>query len=112
MNSIDISYHDRTITQLKNSGGFQLIRNKKVSDGILDYDIFMRESIKYMESERSNNLINYEINLIYNIFELYKVQQLKDSAIVYKDDISKVNYPDDLKLLSYDDQKITWPVSR
>ena len=106
-NSIDISYHDRTITQLKNSGGFQLIRNKKVSDAILDYDIFMRESIKYMESDRTSNLINNDNILNYNMYELYKVQHLKDSAIVHKDDISKVNYPDDLKLLSYDDQKIT-----
>jgi len=32
------SYTDRTINQLKNSGNFRLIRNKKVSDMIMAYD--------------------------------------------------------------------------
>ena len=106
-NSIDITYHDRTITQLRNSGGFQLIRNKKVSDAIMDYDIFMREAIKFMESSRYSNLINNETQMNFNMFEFYKVVHLRDSAIIHKNDISKVNYPDDLKLLSYDDDKIT-----
>src|SRR5689334_1362467 len=34
----DYIYTDRTIQQLKNSGGMRLIRNKPVSDGIVDYD--------------------------------------------------------------------------
>ena len=105
-NSIDISYHDRTISQLKNSGGFQFVRNKQVSDAIVDYDIYMRESIKNVESNMSSNLINNDIMINYNFYEIYKVQHLQDSAIIYKNDISKVNYPDDLKLLSYDDDKI------
>lgn len=105
-NSIDISYHDRTISQLRNSGGFQLVRNKKVSDAIVDYDIYMRESIKIIESSRSTDLINNDIMINYNIYEIYKVQHLKDSAIIHKNEITKVDYPDDLKLLSYDDDKI------
>ena len=35
-------YSDRTIQQLKNSGGMRLIKNKTVSDGIMDYDAFVR----------------------------------------------------------------------
>jgi len=87
-NSIDITYHDRTITQLKNSGGFQLIQNKNVSDAIMDYDTYMRESIKFMESSRASNLINNETQVFFNTFEFYKVQHLRDSAIIYKNNIS------------------------
>ena len=32
-----VALHDRTIQQMKNSGGFRLIRNKKVSSAILEY---------------------------------------------------------------------------
>ena len=35
-------YTDRTILQLKNSGGMRLIKNKKASDGIMNYDAFVR----------------------------------------------------------------------
>ena len=35
-------YSDRTIQQLKSSGGMLLIKNKKAADGIMDYDAFVR----------------------------------------------------------------------
>lgn len=35
-------YSDRTIQQLKNSGGMRLIKNKKAANGIMDYDAFVR----------------------------------------------------------------------
>jgi len=38
-------YNDRTITQLKNSGGFRLIRNKKVANKIIAYDQFNNDAI-------------------------------------------------------------------
>ncbi len=41
---------DRTIQQLKSSGGMRLIKNKKVADGIIDYDGYVR---------------NYENNCLY-----------------------------------------------
>lgn len=44
-------YSDRTIEQLKNSGNFRLIRNKVVSDGIMDYDGFIRNYIGDMEDQ-------------------------------------------------------------
>ena len=33
-------YNDRTIAQLKNAGGFRLLRNKKVANSIIAYDLF------------------------------------------------------------------------
>jgi protein associated with RNAse G/E len=37
------------------------------------------------------------------MFELYKVEHLKDSAITHIEDMNKVAYSNELKLLSYDD---------
>jgi len=102
-NGIQLSYHDRTISQLRNSGGFGLISNQEVSDAVLDYDMYMRESIKFNESSRSNHLINNDILINNKIYELYKVEHLKDTAIIYKDEMHRVEYPNDMKLLTYDD---------
>lgn len=44
------TYSDRTIDQLKNSGTFRLIRNKAVSDGISQYDGFIRNYINEMQN--------------------------------------------------------------
>jgi hypothetical protein len=35
-------YSDRTIQQLKSSGGMRLIKNKKAANGIMDYDAYVR----------------------------------------------------------------------
>ncbi|MEQ8219203.1 MAG: DUF6090 family protein [Arenibacter sp.] len=102
-NGILITYHDRTISQLRNSGGFGLIHKQEISDAVLDYDVYMRESIRFNESSRSNHLINSDILLNHQMYEIYRVEHLKDSAIVHKQEMNKVAYPNDLKLLSYDD---------
>lgn len=39
----DFVYSDRTMQQLKNSGAMRLIQNKKVADGILNYDSKVRD---------------------------------------------------------------------
>jgi hypothetical protein len=44
------TYSDRTIDQLKNSGTFRLIKNKAVSDGISQYDGFIRNYINDMQN--------------------------------------------------------------
>jgi hypothetical protein len=38
-------YNDRTITQLKNSGGFRLVRNNKVANKIIAYDQFNSDAM-------------------------------------------------------------------
>ena len=103
---IDFTYHDRTISQLKNSGGFRLIRNQKVSDELLDYDVFMKESVNYAQGGWTNNLINSDVLLNYQVYQFYRVQKLQDSALAHKNEIDKVAYPADLKLLTYDDNII------
>ena len=105
-NGIEISYHDRTISQLKNSGGFGLIQDQSISDAILDYDVFMRESMRFSGSSRSNHMINNDILHNQKMYELFKVEHLKDSAVIYKNEIDRVSYPEDLKLLTYEDHDI------
>jgi hypothetical protein len=36
-------YSDRTIQQLKNSGGMRLVKDKKAADGIMEYDAVIRK---------------------------------------------------------------------
>jgi hypothetical protein len=103
---IDFTYHDRTISQLKNSGGFRLIRHQDVSDAILDYDIHMRQSVDLAESWWTSNLVATDIKLNYQVYELYRVQQLQDSALAHIREPELVLYPPDLKLLTYDDKMI------
>ena len=103
---IDFTYHDRTITQLKNSGGFRMIDKQNVSDALMDYDTYMRESINYAAGWWTNNLVSTDIHLTYQVYEFYRVQKLQDSAFKYEHEIDKVNYPSDLKLLRYDDNII------
>src|SRR5688572_3644046 len=43
-------YSDRTISQLKNSGNFRLIRKKSVSDLIIDYDGYVTNYVGDMQS--------------------------------------------------------------
>src|SRR5579862_3913936 len=45
---IDLYITERTITQLKNSGGFRLIHDQKLSDSIIDY-YKMAEEIKFLQ---------------------------------------------------------------
>ena len=51
----DFIYTDRTIQQLKNSGGMRLLRNKAVSDSIVDYDSKVR--FLFVAQEQINSLV-------------------------------------------------------
>ncbi|HLX92871.1 MAG TPA: hypothetical protein VKR32_14395 [Puia sp.] len=103
---IDFTYHDRTISQLKYSGGFRLVRNKEVSDALLDYDIYMRQSVAYAENWFTSSIVSTDININYHIYELYRVQKFQDSALAHMIEPAKVAYPPDLKLLTYDPNEI------
>lgn len=52
----DFIYTDRTIQQLKNSGGMRLLRNKAVSDNIVDYDSKVRTVFIAQEQLNSGTL--------------------------------------------------------
>ena len=73
---INIYCHDRTISPLRNSGGFGLIHNQIISDAVLDYNVHMRESRRCIESSRTNHQVNSEILHNRKLFELYKIEHL------------------------------------
>jgi hypothetical protein len=54
-------YHDRTIEELKNGGNFKLIRNRQVSDSLIEYDARIKSTLRDQESQ-SNDIyrtVNY-----------------------------------------------------
>jgi len=51
LNPWSFKYNDRTITQLKNAGGFRLLRNDKVSHAIISYDQFNNDALVNIASE-------------------------------------------------------------
>lgn len=64
----DFIYTDRTIQQLKNSGGMRLLRNKPVSDSIVDYDSKVRTV--FIAQEQMNSLVlsyGFEKNKLFQI---------------------------------------------
>lgn len=48
------SYNDRTISQLKNSGGFRLIRNERVANNIILFDQFNNDAMKNIAGFRAS----------------------------------------------------------
>jgi hypothetical protein len=83
-----------------------MVRNQKVSDALMDYDTYMRQSLELAQGWWTNNLVSTDIRYSYQIFETYRVKKLRDSALVHINEMDKVPYPQDLKLLTYDDNTI------
>lgn len=50
------SYHDRTISQLKNGGNFRLIREKHLADTLIEYDASIVYGLKDVEQFYTNNI--------------------------------------------------------
>ena len=103
---IDFTYHDRTVSQMKNTGGFRLIRNQKASDALADYDIFFHRSIDFASSNWLSNLANSSVQFNCSVLDIARIFSYHDSALAHITDINKVAYPADLKLLTYDDNVI------
>ncbi len=61
-NHYEVSFTDRTMSQLKNSGNMRLIQKQKVSDSIVDYD----DGIKLTNSQGNTNKTKCEMSLDYS----------------------------------------------
>jgi hypothetical protein len=64
-----VTYFDRTIEQLKSSGNFRLIRNKKVSRSIMEYDGAMRDNVLDMQNKFIHERKEIILNLSNDIFK-------------------------------------------
>jgi hypothetical protein len=67
-------YSDRTISQLKNSGNFRLIRNKSVSDQIMAYDGFI---INYVGDMQENYILPLRAKISDAGNEIFKTEVLR-----------------------------------
>jgi len=97
----DFIYTDRTIQQLKNSGGLRLIVNKAVSDSIIGYDAAVRlASISITEGIKD---LRVPIMLFtFKLFDLKCCPELGTSVSP-----QKFNFPESGVLLTYDSTIIT-----
>ena len=69
----DFYYTDRTIQQLKNSGGMRLIKDKVAADGIINYDTEMRD-LEFEETFVSKEQENY-INEVLKVWSVKRMYQ-------------------------------------
>jgi hypothetical protein len=73
--------NDRTMQQLKNAGGLRLIRNQKVSNEIMNYDVLVRNRKEYEPLQVDiANQINQDIENLLDPVTQYKINHLADSV--------------------------------
>jgi len=72
-------YNDRTIQQLKNNGGLRLIRNKNVSDSIIEYDRQLRNL--FASQDRLDRLLLNNVNYTYRLFSTMSLNINKNSPV-------------------------------
>ena len=97
----DFIYTDRTIQQLKNSGGMRFIADKAASDSIIGYDAAVRlSSIGITEGVKD---LRVPIMLFtFKLFDLRCCPELGTPS-----SLSKLNFPEPGTLLTYDSKIIT-----
>ena len=103
---IGIPFHDRTISQLKYSGKFRIITNQEVSDAIVDYEKKIAGLKESNEGLWQNNIIQLNQSTSSKLFDFTVIFQYQEAAKKYIDEMEKVGYPHDLKLLAYDNHSI------
>ena len=103
---ITFRYYDRTVSQLRNSGGFRLLTNVEVSNAVLDYDVLMREALSYATSIESWSFVTPALEKSALIFDIDLTFKIHDEARKYIHHTDSINFPPGLKLLTYDDKEI------
>jgi hypothetical protein len=99
LNIWSFKYNDRTITQLKNSGGFRVIRNKKVANSIIAYDQFNNNAIVNITKINIQFCLNAEAlrskvfseGIISEIYKLYGYNVAPSSINPWIDSLIKKN---------------------
>jgi len=103
---IGMPHHDRTITQLKYSGKFGVIKNQTVVDALIEYDAQLMGLKDFLDSQYKWDIANNTLIDIAKIFDLTIASQFEQASRAHIDDVNKVNYPNNLHLLSYDENTI------
>jgi len=97
----DFIYSDRTIQQLKNSGGMRLIAKKAASDSIIGYDAAVKLSDLYI-IEGVKDLRLAIMQLSFKLFDLKCCPELGTNALS-----GQISFPEPGVLLTYDKKILT-----
>jgi hypothetical protein len=73
-------YHDRTIEQLKSAGNYRLIRNKAIADSLVEYDSWIRTTLKGIETMYDMVMYPENMHLANKLFNS-RFHDLRSSAI-------------------------------
>ena len=103
---VTFSYYDRTVSQLRYSGGFRLLSKTEVSNALLDYDVLMREALSYATSIESWSFVSPAIQKSAMIFDIGAVFRIREAAQRFVGKMDSIPFPTDLKLMRYDDLSI------
>ncbi len=95
LNYFSFAYNDRTISQLKNAGGFRLIRKKNVANKIIAYDQFNNDDIRniaYQYNKFYENVVVlrnkvFTQEIINKIFNQYEYKAPPASANTWIDSL-------------------------
>ena len=98
---VTFRYYDRTVTQLRNSGGFRLVSNPEVSNAVLDYDVLMREALTYGTSNESWGLVASTIEKGTTIFDMDVAISIYQLSRKYIEDLDSIPFPSNLELMTY-----------
>ena len=99
LNYWSFRYNDRTLTQLKNSGGFRLIRNRTVANKIIAYDQFNNDAVPNIAQQHNQFFLNtislrskvFSEDIITAIFKLYRNNVASSSLNPLIDSLMKKN---------------------
>ena len=80
----DLFYHDRTIQQLKNSGGLRLIRDIHISNMIINYDANVRNLMQQQQIETDARVkLREKITEVFDPIVLYDMSQSSDDSTYF-----------------------------
>ena len=95
---VNIFPNDRTIQQLKSSGGLRLIRKTAVSNGIMAYDQDMRLHLFQLTDELEmraeyRQLVHniFDGKVIFSLLQKTKIERPQNNPPLFKDDPASIN---------------------
>jgi hypothetical protein len=97
LNYYSFAYNDRTIAQLKNAGGFRLIREKNVANKIIAYDQFNNDAIRNIASQY-NKFYENVVALRNKVFAQYIISKIFNKYDYVVPPVSANNWIDSLIL--------------
>jgi len=103
---VTFKYYDRTVSQLRNSGGFRLLTKVNVSNALIDYDVLMREAVNYSSSTECWSFISPSIEKSASVFDIRIVFGIHDEARRFIDQTDSIHFPFEQKLITYNETVI------